>query len=64
MLEIKSDRVETVNKTFRIPMDLAKELETLAQQRNVSMNSLVIQLCEYSLKILKTQEATDTENNN
>lgn len=53
MFEIKSDKIETVNKTFRIPIDLAKRLEDLAQQKGVSMNSLIIQCCEYALNDLK-----------
>lgn len=53
MFEIKSDKIETVNKTFRIPVDLAKRLETLAQQQDISINSLIIQCCEYALKTLR-----------
>ena len=60
MFEIKSDKIETANKTFRIPVDLVKRLEALAQQRDISMNSLVIQCCEYALKDLKVKD-TDTE---
>lgn len=51
MFEVK--REEYVNKTFRMPADLVKRLETLAQNEKVSLNNLVVQCCEYSLKNLK-----------
>ena len=47
MFEIK--KIEHINKTFRLPTDLVKELTTLAQKHNVSLNNLVIQCCEYAL---------------
>ncbi len=51
MFEIK--RVETINKTFRFPIELIQRLETVAQQEKISMNNLVIQCCEYALNELK-----------
>jgi predicted HicB family RNase H-like nuclease len=56
MFEIKSDKIETVNKTFRIPKDLALRLEELAQQKGISMNGLIVQCCEYALDNLKTDD--------
>jgi hypothetical protein len=43
-----------VNKTFRIPLDLLKELEYLAQKENVSPNKLVVQCCQYALDNITT----------
>lgn len=40
---------EYINKTFRLPAGLVKELTTLAQNNNVSLNNLVIQCCQYAL---------------
>lgn len=57
MFEVK--KVETTNKTFRLPVDLVKRLEVVAQHKNVSMNNLIIQCCEYALNNLKSR---DTEN--
>lgn len=51
----KIDKNETINKTFRIPTELAKKLQTIAQQQGISMNNLVIQCCEYALKELDTK---------
>ncbi len=48
MFEVK--KVEYMNKTFRMPVDLVKQLEVLAQEKQVSLNNLVVQCCEYALK--------------
>ena len=45
----KVEKEEYVNKTFRMPVNLVKELELLAQKEGVSLNNLVIQCCRYSL---------------
>ena len=51
MFEIKKE--EYINKTFRMPVSLVKQLETLAQNEKVSLNNLIIQCCEYAIKNLK-----------
>ncbi len=48
MFEIK--KTEYTNKTFRLPVDLVKEMESLAQNKGVSLNNLVVQCCEYALE--------------
>ena len=48
MFQIK--KTEYINKTFRIPVDLASRLEVLAQRNNVSLNNLIVQCCDYALK--------------
>ena len=53
MFEIK--RTETVNKTFRFPIELVQKLEIIAQQEKISVNNLVVQCCEYALNDLQTQ---------
>lgn len=42
-------RVEMVNKTFRMSVDLVKRLSIVAQAQDVSVNNLVSQCCEYAL---------------
>lgn len=49
---------ESVNKTFRLPIELVKRLEIIAQQQGVSMNNLVIQSCEYALENLNTKDTS------
>lgn len=43
------EKPEYVNKTFRMPVELVRELERLAQEKGVSMNQLVVQCCRYAL---------------
>ena len=51
MFEIK--KPEYVNKTFRMPAELVKRLEVIAQSNDVSLNNLIIQCCEYAMENLK-----------
>ena len=53
MFEI--DKNETINKTFRIPTELCKKLQRIAQEQGISMNNLVIQCCEYALNDMKSK---------
>ena len=48
MFRVKKE--EYVNKTFRMPVELVKELEAVAQNERVSLNNLVIQCCMYALE--------------
>ena len=51
----KINKNETINKTFRIPVELAAKLQKTAQQQGISMNNLVVQCCEYALQYLDTE---------
>ena len=44
------EKKEYVNKTFRIPKELAEKLAAVAQKESISMNELVVQCCYYALK--------------
>ena len=52
----KVKKAEHINKTFRMPLDLVKKLEVLAQEKQVSLNNLIIQCCEYALDNLSNNE--------
>lgn len=52
----KVHKIEYVNKTFRMPHELVKALESVAQQKDVSLNQLVTQCCQYALDHLDTDE--------
>ena len=41
-----------VNKTFRLPQSLVNNLQQVAQAKEVSLNNLIIQCCEYALNNL------------
>lgn len=46
-------KTEMANKTFRLPVELIKRLELVAQQKEVSVNNLVQQCCQYALDNLE-----------
>lgn len=39
-----------------MPLELVRKLEILAQEKDVSLNNLVIQCCEYALENIDTEE--------
>lgn len=50
---------ESVNRTIRFPKSLLDEMSTVAQREKVSLNSFVVQCCEYAmgeLSVSKEQE--------
>lgn len=49
---------EYINKTFRMPADLIKKLEILAQNKDISLNNLIIQCCEYALENIEPDDRT------
>lgn len=53
LIVFKINKNETINKTFRLPVDLSKRLQKLAQEQGISMNNLVVQCCEYALNNMK-----------
>ncbi len=53
----KVKKQEYINKTFRMPVEMIKEMEVLAQSKEISLNQLVIQCCKYALDDLEEQEA-------
>ena len=48
-----------INKTFRLPVKLVDELTEVAEDKHVSVNSLVRQCCEYALSNLPTNDAEE-----
>lgn len=49
MLEIEKS-YPSVNKTFRIPINIVEQLEQIAGACNTSVNKVVIQCLEYALE--------------
>ena len=43
-------RQEYSNRTFRFPVELLEKLNALASNKNLSLNQIVVQCCEYALK--------------
>ncbi|MFQ7292830.1 MAG: YlcI/YnfO family protein [Monoglobales bacterium] len=47
---------ETTNRTFRFPKSLLDKMSAIAQKENVSLNSFVVQCCEYAIDNLQESE--------
>ena len=45
---------DKISKTFRLPTNLSDELEKLANENHISVNSLVMQCLLYALEHLNT----------
>ena len=45
----KIQKQEMINKTFRMPAELVETMQTIAQNKGVSLNNLVVQCCKYAL---------------
>ena len=56
MLEIKRG-YESINKTFRIPVNIVVDLERLAGENNTSVNKVVVQCLQYALNNISTDSS-------
>jgi len=52
MFEVRRTQ-ETVNKTLRFPKNLLEKMSVIAQSEDVSLNSFIIQCCEYAIDNMK-----------
>lgn len=55
-MEFEIKKQEYVNRTYRIPKELADRLSLIAQQENISVNELVVQSCKFALKNMKRSD--------
>jgi len=42
-----------------MPNELIKKLETIAKEKDISFNQVVVQCCEYALENLQKEESTN-----
>lgn len=52
---------ETTNRTFRFPKSLLDKMSVIAQQENVSLNSFVVQCCEYAMENIQHSDSKETD---
>lgn len=52
----------TVTKTFRLPIELAQQLEAIAFNYKLSLNACVVQCLEYAISQLDEESETETKN--
>ena len=50
-MKFKIKKQEYENRTFRLPVELLEQLNKLASDKNISLNQLVVQCCEYAIDI-------------
>ncbi len=56
---LKIERKEYQNRTFRLPVSLIERLGAVAQAKNISVNNLVVTLCEYALDNLEPDDDSE-----
>ena len=54
---------ESSNKTIRMNNDLIEKLESIAAEKQISFNQLVVQCCEYAIANLKSENGESTTDN-
>ncbi len=59
--EFRINKVEYVNKTFRLPKNIVDELGKAANEAGVSMNEFMLQALEFCLQNLVIDEKKDNE---
>ncbi|MCL2703260.1 MAG: hypothetical protein FWE91_06605 [Defluviitaleaceae bacterium] len=55
--------VNTITRSIRIPTVLLEEMDTLAQNNNISFNKLAVHCFEYAIKHLEKPEDEADEQN-
>ena len=55
-MKFKIKKQEYENRTFRLPVELLEQLNKLASDKNISLNQLVVQCCEYVIDNLDDSE--------
>lgn len=56
IMGFKIEKEEYVNKTFRMEKKLVDELEIICNQKNISLNKLVVKCIKYALDNLEDEE--------
>ena len=49
MQKFNIEKEEYINKTFKIPIKLAEKMNKICDNKNVSLNKLVVKCIEYAL---------------
>ena len=50
---------ETINKTFRFSKPLVEKMSVIAQKEGISLNSFVVQCCEYAIEQLENPKSDE-----
>lgn len=49
-MKFKIKKQEFANRTFRLPVELLEELNRLAAEKDISLNQLIVQCCEFAIE--------------
>lgn len=52
---------ESANRTFRFPKSLLDKMSAAAQNEEISLNSFVIQCCEYAMENFEQSNKKETD---
>ena len=55
-MKFKVKKQEYANRTFRLPVELLEELNTIATDKNISLNQLIVQCCEFAIENIDEDE--------
>lgn len=59
MFQLKKEFSEYENKSLRLPKELINQVQTLADDNNMSFNKVVIQCIEYALQSMDCPDGSD-----
>ena len=54
----KVEREEYVNKTFRLEKKLVEQLEVICDDKNISLNKLIVRCVEYALENMDDKDTS------
>lgn len=59
MFKLEKQCIEYENKSLRLPVDLIREVQNLADRYEMSFNKVVIQCVRYALSHMEQEQDTD-----
>lgn len=60
-MKFKVKKQEYANRTFRLPIELLEELNTIATNKNISLNQLIVQCCEFAIENIDEDETREQD---
>lgn len=58
-MKFKIKKQEYANRTFRLPVELLEQLNKLATDKDISLNQLIVQCCEFAIENIDNDEAEE-----
>ena len=64
MFKIKGGSAEYIAKSIRLPSEMINKVQSLADENNLSFNSVIIQCVEYALEHIENNSYSNNSENN